>query len=317
MPQVSSAVLLLRKGRSRMIDFTLLSGRIIELMRVGGILFVIALAAFVYIILAIGINVFRYKKRISDKNDDYLICDVAYFIEKGKREEQEDSLYISPMTEIPENGLIAAVSDGMGGLANGEEVSRYVISRLKSVYPVSFDDTDAVAGILRKISDEIYDKYKLSSGATLVMIHIKDNFLNFYSTGDSNIILMRGGKTTLLNPRQNYVSYLVKKMAEGGISTHDAYTNNRARALTDFMGNRECRIIRTSGPMRLWEDDVILVTSDGVTDTVNMGRISKYVSPGLSARTSAERLKYAVRAKKNNRQDNYTGIIVKMERSFL
>ena len=174
-----------------------------------------------------------------------------------------------------------------------------------------------MAAILRQISDEIYEKYKLSSGATIVMIHIKDNFMNFYSSGDSNIILMRGDKTTLLNQRQNYVSYLVKKMAEGGITTHDAYTNNRARALTDFMGNHECKVIRTSSPIRLFEEDVILVTSDGVTDTVNLGRLSKYVSPQLSARTSAERLKYAVRAKKNKRQDNYTGIIVKMERSFL
>ena len=300
-----------------MIDFTLLSDRTIEMMRVGGILFFIALVAFIYIILVTGINVLRYKKKVDGKNDDYLICDVAYFLERGKREAQEDSVYVSPMAEMPENGLIAAVSDGMGGLANGEEVSSYIISRLKESYPFNFEDTNEVASILRKISDEIYEKYKLSSGATIVMIHIKDNFMNFYSSGDSNIILMRGDKTTLLNQRQNYVSYLVKKMAEGGINTHDAYTNNRARALTDFMGNHECRIIKTSSPIRLFEEDVILVTSDGVTDTVNLGRLSKYVSPTLSARTSAERLKYAVRAKKNKRQDNYTGIIVKMERSFL
>lgn len=303
--------------RIAMLDFTLLSDRVVELMQVGGVLFFIALGAFAYIMLTILINVFKYKKKIADKNDDYLICDVAYFIERGKRDAQEDSFYISPMTEMPDNGLIAAVSDGMGGLANGEDVSSYIISRLKESYPFNFDDTAEVAAILRQISDEIYEKYKLSSGATIVMIHIKDNFMNFYSSGDSNIILMRGDKTTLLNQRQNYVSYLVKKMAEGGITTHDAYTNNRARALTDFMGNHECKVIRTSSPIRLFEEDVILVTSDGVTDTVNLGRLSKYVSPQLSARTSAERLKYAVRAKKNKRQDNYTGIIVKMERSFL
>ncbi|MCR5615188.1 MAG: protein phosphatase 2C family protein [Saccharofermentans sp.] len=300
-----------------MIDFTLLSDRIIELMRVCGALFFIALVAFIYILIVTGVRVFRYKKKIEDKNDDFLICDVAYFLEKGKREAQEDSFYISPMAEFPSNGLIAAVSDGMGGLANGEDISSYIISRLKESYPVNFDDTTEVAGLLRTISDEIYDKYKLSSGATIVMVHIKDNFMNFYSSGDSNIILMRGDKATLLNQRQNYVSYLVKKMAEGGISTHDAYTNNRARALTDFMGNHECRILKTSSPIRLFEEDVILVTSDGVTDTVNLGRLAKYISPQLSARTSAERLKYAIRGKKNKRQDNYTGIVIKMERSFL
>ena len=153
--------------RIAMLDFTLLSDRVVELMQVGGVLFFIALGAFAYILLTILINVFKYKKKIADKNDDYLICDVAYFIERGKRDAQEDSFYISPMTEMPDNGLIAAVSDGMGGLANGEDVSSYIISRLKESYPFNFDDTAEVAAILRQISDEIYEKYKLSSGATI------------------------------------------------------------------------------------------------------------------------------------------------------
>ncbi len=93
--------------RIAMLDFTLLSDRLVELMQVGGVLFFIALGAFAYILLAILINVFKYKKKIADKNDDYLICDVAYFIERGKRDAQEDSFYISPMTEMPDNGLIA------------------------------------------------------------------------------------------------------------------------------------------------------------------------------------------------------------------
>ena len=60
-----------------MLDFTLLSDRLVELMQVGGVLFFIALGAFAYILLAILINVFKYKKKIADKNDDYLICDVG------------------------------------------------------------------------------------------------------------------------------------------------------------------------------------------------------------------------------------------------
>ena len=53
-----------------MLDFTLLSDRIVELMQIGGVLFFIALGAFAYIMLAIVINVFTYcgKKKWATTN---------------------------------------------------------------------------------------------------------------------------------------------------------------------------------------------------------------------------------------------------------
>ena len=62
---------------------------------------------------------------------------------------------------------------------------------------------------------------------------------------------------------------------------------------------------------------MILVCSDGVTDTVSAHKICKYVNPTNSAVTCAQHLKMAVRAKKNPKQDNYTGVLIRMERSFL
>lgn len=300
-----------------MYDFTILPERLSEMLNVAGVLFMVALAAFLYIVMVILINVLKLKNKIDRKNDDFLLCDIAYFYEKGRRDEQEDSILISPMSDYLDHGVAVAVSDGMGGLAYGEVISRYVTDRLRELHPIDFDDNVKNAEIIRKISDEAYENYHLGSGATLVMVQIKDNFMNFYSVGDSNIILIRGGRATVLNPKQNYIFLLIRKMAEGGMSTHDAYINNRARALVDFIGNVNCRVLHTDSPIRLYEDDIILVCSDGVTDTVSASKLCKQVSSQYSAASSAQRLKLAIKSKKNPKQDNYTGVLIRMERSFL
>ncbi|MCR4689452.1 MAG: serine/threonine-protein phosphatase [Saccharofermentans sp.] len=288
-----------------------------ELIGTAGVLFVIAVLSFFYIAVLILINVIKYKKKIDAKGDDFLLPEISYFLETGKREKQEDAFYISPMTDYVDNGLIACVSDGMGGLPDGEVVSKFTTHSLKESYPYSFEDPESTVEVIKDISDKVYEKYKLGSGATLVLVHIKDNHMHFFSLGDSNIILIRDGKATLLNQKQNYVSAIIQKMAEGNMTTRDAYTDNRARGLINFLGNYDCKVLYSKSPMRIYEDDIIIVSSDGVTDTIPLEKLYKYVNPQTSARTSAERLKYAVRNKKNKRQDNYTGIVIKMERSFI
>ena len=300
-----------------MTDYTLLTDGMSELIGTAGVLFVVAVLAFVYIAVIIFINVVKYKNKVDHKGDDFLLPEVSYFLERGKRDKQEDAFYISSMPDYPDNGLIACVSDGMGGLPDGEVVSKFTVQTIKEHYPLDFDDPDAVGALIKDISDKVYDKYNLGSGATLVMVHIEDNFMHFYSLGDSNIILLRDNRAILLNQKQNYVSAIIQKFAEGNMTTRDAYLDNRARGLINFVGNYDCKVLKTSKPMRIYDDDIIIVCSDGVTDTIPLDKLKKYVQPQTSARTSAERLKYAVRNKKLRRQDNYTGIVIKMERSFI
>lgn len=300
-----------------MIEFGMLTDRMSELLGTAGVLFVVAVMSFFYIAIILFINVMTFKKKIISKGDDFLLPEISFFLERGKREKQEDSFYISSMPDYAANGVICCVSDGMGGLPDGEVVSRFTTQTLKEHYPLDFDDPEATAAVIKDISDKVYEKYKLGSGATLVLVHIKDNFMHFYSLGDSNIILLRDNKVTLLNQKQNYVSAIIQKMAEGNMTTRDAYLDNRARGLIDFVGNYNCKILKTSKPLRLYEDDIIIVCSDGVTDAIPLEKLKKYVQPQNAARTSAERLKYAIRNKKNKRQDNYTGIVIKMERSFI
>ena len=298
-----------------MYDFSILSGETIYAIIFALLFFSFAFLYFVIIILYALIKYTVYTNKHKEKLN--LICDVAFFHERGKRENQEDSIYVSPMDNLYENGFVAACSDGMGGLLNGEVVSKYVTDSLRENFPYKFDAPAENAKIITNISDKIYEEYHLGAGATLVMVHILDDYMNFYSLGDSNIILIRNNKATLLNYKQNYITLMIRRFAEGGLDTSEAYRDNRAKGLIDFVGNLKCNVLMTNHPLRLIENDIIIVSSDGVTDSMPLNRIVNHIHFDQGAESIARMIKYGVRSRKNPRQDNYSAIVIKMKRSYV
>ena len=298
-----------------MYDFSLLSRETIQAIIFALFLFIIAFVSFVIIVLYTLFKYTVYTNKHKEKTK--LICDVAYFHERGKRDKQEDSIYVSPMDKMETTGFVAACSDGMGGLLNGEVVSKYVTDSLREHFPYQFDAQTANARIITGISDKVYEEYHLGAGATLVMVHILDDYMNFYSLGDSNIILIRNNRATLLNYKQNYITLMIRKLAEGGLETTVAYRDNRAKGLIDFVGNLKCNVLMTNRPLRLFENDIVIVSSDGVTDSIPLNRIVNHIHFDQNADGIARTLKYGIQTRKNPRQDNYSAIVIKMRRSFV
>lgn len=277
----------------------------------GVVLFLVAVGLFVFVVIN-----YITKYRHIDLNFDILSPDIAYFHERGKRERQEDSIYISELDEYRKNGFVACVSDGMGGLANGDVVSEFVVDCISNMAPLSFFATEENATSIRRISDAISDEYQQQAGATLAMVNILNNYMTFYSVGDSNIMLIRKGEVTILNQKQNYVSLLVRTMIKSGKQTQDAYVNPKARALTDFMGNTVARVIYSAKPIRLYDGDTIIVCSDGVTDAVSEKNIAQYCS-SISAANTASNIKLSVKSRKLVKQDNYTAVVIKLGRPLI
>jgi len=147
------------------------------------------------------------------------------------------------------------------------------------------------------------------------MVHIAGSYLNYYSVGDSDIILIRDNVATILNPRQNYMAMLIKSLCRNNKQTQTAYSNAKARALVDFMGNLNPRVIYTKKPIRIFDGDKIIVSSDGLTDAVPINKITRYLKD--SAASTAVELKRAVASKKRPKQDNYTAIVFTVKRGYL
>lgn len=274
------------------------------------VLFVITTIAFIWLVV-----VYFKRKGTGSPDDSNLYIDCAYFCEIGKRPSQQDSVYISDLTDYRKYGITALVADGMGGMEYGGEISEKVADFVEGMCPMSFFATEQNADELRKLSNQLYDQYKLSGGSTLAMVHITGNFMNYYSVGDSDIILIREGKPTILNPRQNYMALLIKSLCRNNKQTVTAYSNPKARSLIDFMGNQNPRVIYTKKPIRIFDGDKIIVSSDGLTDAVALRNIPHYLKDSASA--TALELKRAVASRKRPKQDNYTAIVFTVKRSFM
>ncbi|MBO4243187.1 MAG: SpoIIE family protein phosphatase [Clostridiales bacterium] len=274
---------------------------------------IVALSAFVNFMI-------RSNKMISGHVDDeYLSLDAAYFHEVGKRERQEDAYFISSMEDIKKYGFVVCVADGMGGMKYGKDIADKIADKIEKSCPLSFFASTHNADMIRQLSNELYKNYGGAGGATLAMTHISNGYLNFYSVGDSDIILIRNNEATILNPRQNYVSVLVKNFALAGKQTQAAYANSKGRALVDYMGNENPRVIYTHKPMKLLDGDVIIVSSDGLTDAIPWQTLPSYMNTTLLGTASeiASRLKINVRTRKHPRQDNYTGVVITVKRGLL
>ena len=141
-----------------MFDYSLLPDDTVRAIIVALVLFSFSFVFFIIVAVYTLIKYTVYSNKHKGKLK--LVCDVAYFHERGKRDTQEDSLYISPMDKIDETGFVAACSDGMGGLLNGEVVSKYVTDSLSENYPYRFDAQAENAKIITNISDKIYEEYR-------------------------------------------------------------------------------------------------------------------------------------------------------------
>ena len=274
------------------------------------ILFVLTTAVFIWFSV-----VYVKKGGFGHPDDNELYIDCAWFCEIGKRPSQQDSVYISPLENYHKYGITALVADGMGGMEFGGEISEKVAGFVENMCPMSFFASEQNADELRRFSNVLYEEYNLSGGSTLAMVHIAGNFMNYYSVGDSDVILVRNGTPTILNPRQNYMALLIKSLCRNNKQTQTAYSNPKARSLVDFMGNKNPRVIYTKKPIRIFDGDKIIVSSDGLTDAVSLRNLTRYLKD--TAASTAVELKHAVAARKRPKQDNYTAIVFTVKRSLL
>lgn len=259
---------------------------------------------------------FYIKRKNQRPPEEALInLDCAYFLEQGRRDAQQDSCYISPLSDYRKYGVVACVADGMGGMKYGQEISQKIVKFVEDMCPMSFFAPAQNSDELMRYSNVLYDEYKLEGGSTLAMVQISGYYMNYYSVGDSNIILVRDGVATMLNPNQNYLAYLIKDCTLKNMPTNSIYTHPDSRKLIDFMGNYMPKVIFSKKPMRLYDGDKIIISSDGLTDAISLRNIPHYCKD--SATATARSLKNAVAIKKRLKQDNYTGIVISISRSPL
>lgn len=80
----------------------------------------------------------------------------------GSREEQQDAFGISRMDRYEEDGLLAVLCDGMGGMAEGGMIAAETASQLVGIFPWA-DDSD-VPGWVYQRSARVYQQFRGHGG---------------------------------------------------------------------------------------------------------------------------------------------------------
>lgn len=240
----------------------------------------------------------------------------------GKRSDQEDSLCYSNwqnVAEYNERGLLAAVSDGIGGLEKSELASQTAMRNMRVRF-LKQDPAVAPADRLLELTgaaqqDVLALNHALPQGsrvmgATLVSVLIQRNLLWLSSVGDSRIYLYRAGAMLPLNrPHVFGKENREDAVLTGGGRPSDARQDKK---LTAYLGQENLRKVdRNVNPIKLMPSDRVLLMSDGVFGTVGEDEMVR--SMGLSPDLAAKDIIRMVEAANKPHQDNATVVVIALD----
>lgn len=247
------------------------------------------------------------KDPITEKPDPLPILELANLQGIGNREEQQDAFGISRMEHLEEDGLLAVLCDGMGGMAEGGMIAAETAAEMVGMFPWENDST--VADWIMQRSGRVYQQFRGHGGTTLVAALLRGKFLSFWCVGDSDLFLLRDGKLYALNVRQEYKNDLVLRALEGTFPVEEAFFDPQAGALSEYIGKEDVRCDYTYIPFPLQPEDVLLLCSDGVSDTLTLRQIRETMA--LSPQACCDKLEEEILAAGKPNQDNYTAIVLK------
>lgn len=237
----------------------------------------------------------------------------------GRRESQQDSFAYSDVENeaiINEKGVLLIVADGMGGLANGAEVSSLTaVSMLQ--YFDHFMQSDNIAEELRnmvnyannEVNKFLGEEQIGKCGSTLVATLIKNHQIYWISVGDSSIFLCHDNQIERINPLHNYAEDLKEMVLRGEISEEEAAMHPKRAALTSYIGaGAITHISQNEEPIPFTSGDRLILASDGIFGTASIEEMEDMMR--YDVEEAALKLKYLIESKNKRNQDNYTAIIM-------
>lgn len=237
----------------------------------------------------------------------------------GARSGQEDAFGFWPADGSGSNGgLLALVSDGMGGHRGGAIASNAASSEFLHAFgtmngPIADRLGVALQAGNAAISREIDREPSLRGmGCTLVAAWLDDRGLSWISVGDSLLLLCRYPNIIRLNADHSLGSYLDEQAKRNQITEAEARENRHRNALRSALTGKTIDLVDLRGePIEIKPGDWLLMASDGIF-TLSGDEIGDIVFGHQNAtpQEMAQSLTAAVAAKNVAEQDNTTVIAV-------
>lgn len=232
----------------------------------------------------------------------------------GGRSSQQDSFSVSPTELYEQNGVLAVVADGMGGLENGDKASQAaVISAMESFYQITGTGTERLLQMLSVAKAAVNtvqaDLGTSECGTTLLMGLIQNGEFYYISVGDSRIYLYRAGRLIQLNREHSYLYDQLHMAVNGKVGMREAIANEKNGCITSYLGMQEiAHIDIPANAVSILPKDKFLLMSDGVYNALTQEEIC--LAMRHPAQDAAEAIKSFIATKNFQDQDNYTLVIL-------
>lgn len=185
---------------------------------------------------------------------------------------------------IAKEGVVLAVSDGMGGVAGGGYASHLVVNELRRFLPAQMGTLHTTAEPLSHLGDAVEQLNAFVNriaertpgvegmGATLVCGLFSRRELHFAHVGDSRIYCFYDGSLEQLTFDDSRVGRMFRR---GEINERQARTHPTRNVLEQVIGNKNERIKPQLGRQALKAGMWFLLCSDGIMDGLWNSRIER------------------------------------------
>ncbi len=234
----------------------------------------------------------------------------------GKRDQQQD-FYVS--RQLPDR-TIAIVCDGMGGMQGGSIASRHAAEiLLQDLEEVSSetDMHDFFRMELEKLDDEIYglknpDGSRMGAGTTIVSVLLFDDYLYWFSVGDSKLFYYREQEMYCVTREHNYAMKLNALWKEKRIGRAEYQSEAvKGEQLISYLGMGMAELFDGNySPFHMDRGDKILLCTDGLYRSVSQQEIKNILQLPETTEKLCMRLEKTIRSKNVKNQDNATWIIL-------
>jgi len=228
------------------------------------------------------------------------------------REMNQDAYYASQPSDTV--GLYI-VADGMGGYNGGEIASSLAVTAAKDFIENNFTETEHTKEKLQELVKNaiqyanmlVYEKSKEikeleGMGTTIEVALVHNNRVYIGHVGDSRIYRIRKNFIRKLTTDHSYVQKLVK---DGTISKEEAVHHPKKNMLTKALGCTS--FVEPDVTVKgFLKDDILVLTSDGLTNMVRDNEIYNIVTDIIEVATD----RLIEKANQAGGLDNITVIIV-------
>lgn len=169
-------------------------------------------------------------------------------------------------------GHLFVICDGMGGHAGGREASDIAIRTIfdfMNATPDGADPGQTMARAIEEAGRRVYEfggppQNQQRPGTTCVSILLHGGYVDVAHVGDSRAYAIRGKQIYRLTRDHS----MVQELLDGGvISEHDAIGHPDSNKITRALGmTPEVVVELREEPMEVYEGDVFVLASDGLTD---------------------------------------------------